>query len=93
MSKEDFVANHLPIDDTKYNSLMSESGLNGYKLMNGMSGNVYLAHGDKNICPLKGDTKIEIIPELNRLKVGGKNKSRRNKKNKKSRKNRKTSRR
>jgi hypothetical protein len=90
MSKKDFIANHVPIDNTKYNSLMSESGLNGYKLMNGMSGNVYLAHGDKNICPLKGDTKKEIIPELNELKVGGKNKSRRNKK---SRKNRKTSRR
>jgi hypothetical protein len=80
-------------DNAKYTSLMSESGLNGYKLLSGMSGNVYLAYGDKNICTLDGDTKIKIIAELNGLKVGGKNKSRRNKKNKKSRKNRKTSRR
>ena len=91
MSIAEFVVNQ-PIDNVKYTSLLSETGLNGYKLMNAMSGNVYLAHEDKNIYSLKGDTQKEIISELNALKVGGK-KSRRNKKNKKSRKNRKTSRR
>ena len=92
MSKEDFITN-LPIDDAKYALLISKDGLNGYKLMNGMSGNVYLAHGDKNVLALNGENKSEIIQELNKLKIGGKNKSRRNKKNKKSRRNRKTSRR
>ena len=92
MSKAEFITKQ-PIDDEKYKSLISETGLDGYKLIFGNSGNVYLAHGDKKICSLDGDKKKEIINELNALKVGGKNKSRRNKKNKKSRKNRKTSRR
>jgi hypothetical protein len=90
---DNFIANYLPIDDTKYNSLISENGLDGYKLINGYSGNVYLAHGKDNILSVKGDSKKEIIIELNNLKKGGKNKSRRNKKNKKSGRNRKTNRR
>ena len=108
MSKEDFVAKHLPIDDAKYDLLIG-SGLDGYKLMNGFSGNVYLAHGDKNILSLGGDVQSEIIPELNSISVvrtsptiqptqkrtgkrTGKGKNKSHR-NKKSRKNRKTSRR
>jgi len=93
---QNFITKHLPINDEKYNLLISDDGLDGYKLVNSIHGNVVLLYKEKNIMSLRGDIKSEIIPELNNLKIGGKNKSRRNKsrrntKNKKSRRNRKTS--
>ena len=41
MSLEEFIT-YLPINDEKYSALISQDGLNGYKLLNGMSGNVRL---------------------------------------------------
>ena len=65
MSIEEFKK-YLPIDDTKYDKLIRD-GYNGYKLISGYSGNVYLGYDNKNIKALNGDKKNEIILELNAL--------------------------
>ena len=87
----------LPINDAKYAQLLTSDGLNGFKLLNGMSGNIYLGKGSDHVKGLSGDVKSEIISELNGLK-GGKRKSRSSKKRnsrrnkkRKSRKNRRKS--
>ncbi len=106
MSKEDFMRHCLPVTTEKLNSLMSRSGLNGYRLITTRSGNwdndheldemgipeYYIKHGTTEIIPVNGSGSNELIANLNKLKrsAAGKKKSRRNKK---SRKNRKTSRR
>ena len=66
MSTEDFITN-LPIYDVKYALLMSEDGLNGYKIIGGYSGNLYIGHKptERNVLSLKEDTKSQIIKELN----------------------------
>ena len=89
-----------PIDDNKYIQL-TRDGLNGYRLQAAMSGNVILAKDGQQVVSLKGDTKSEIIPELNALKkkrfgfFGGNRKSKKSKKSQsrksKSRKNRRKS--
>jgi hypothetical protein len=86
---EDFKTK-LPIDDAKYDLLMSTNGLDGYKFQNGMSGNVTLVKGDQKIRTLNSDTKSELIKELNAFK-GGNRRTHRHQKNKKSRKNRRKS--
>lgn len=86
---EDFKTK-LPIDDAKYELLMSKDGLDGYKLSPAMSGNVILVKGDQIIKTLNGDTKPELIKELNAFK-GGNRRTHRHQKNKKSRKNRRKS--
>lgn len=95
----------LPIDDNKYDQL-SGDGLNGYRLQAAMSGNVTLAKNGINVLSLEGDTKSEIMQELNTYKkkrfgfFGGNRKSKSSKKSKsrkskskksKSRKNRRKS--
>ena len=92
----------LPIDDNKYSQLTSRDGLNGYRLQGAMSGNVILAKDGINVLSLSGDSKSEIMPELNALKkkkrfgfFGGNRKSKKSKKSKtkksKTRKNRRKS--
>jgi hypothetical protein len=80
----------LPIDDSKYSALISQNGLDGYKLVNTMHGNVTLNKDTRIILSLSGEFKSEIIPELNKLK-GGKRRTRNIRKSKKSRKSRRKS--
>jgi hypothetical protein len=90
MSLENFKS-YLPIDDEKYSALISNDGLDGYKLVGGFHGNVILSKSGVSIKHLEEDLKPGIIKELNALlNSGGKRKSRHNKKNKKNKKNRKT---
>jgi hypothetical protein len=58
---------HLPIDYTKFAQLISEEGLDGYKLRVYMSGNAILQKNTQIIKHLNGDTKKEIIEELNKI--------------------------
>jgi hypothetical protein len=58
---------YLPINHEKYSQLISEEGLEGYKLAVYMSGNVVLQKNNKIVKHLNGDKKAEIINELNSL--------------------------
>ena len=58
---------HLPIDNIKFTQLISEEGLDGYKLCVYMSGNSILQKKKQIIKHLSGDTKREIIEELNQI--------------------------
>ena len=58
---------HLPIDNIKFTQLISEEGLDGYKLCVYMSGNAILQKKKQIIKHLSGDTKREIIEELNQI--------------------------
>lgn len=60
---------HLPIDDIKFAQLISEEGLDEYKLCVYMSGNAILQKKKQIIKHLSGDTKREIIEELNQISV------------------------
>jgi predicted enzyme involved in methoxymalonyl-ACP biosynthesis len=60
---------HLPIDNTKFAQLISEEGLDGYKLCVYMSGNAILQKKEQIIKHLNGDSKREIIEELNQTPV------------------------
>jgi len=64
-----YFIKHLPIDDKKYDLLISNEGLDGYKLISQSHGNVVLQYKGNNILPLRGDNKSEIIQELNNLKT------------------------
>jgi len=81
---------YLPINDSKYSDLISEDGLDGYKLVNTMSGNVTLNKDTRVIKHLSGESKSAIILELNEL-IGGKRRTRNIRKSKKSRKSRRKS--
>jgi hypothetical protein len=63
---EQFIQ-YLPIDDDKYNNLIESDGLNGFRLNSSMHGNVVLIKDNKIIKHLNGDSKHQIIEELNSI--------------------------
>jgi len=58
----------FPLNDEKYNKLISKKGLNGFKLTHTGHGNVALIHDDGFIYTLSADTQSSIILELNNIK-------------------------
>ena len=56
----------LPIDDEKYKRLSDRThGLDGFMLTTAMSGNVILVKDDYIVKSFSGDTKNELITEMN----------------------------
>ena len=67
-SMKSFNSN-LPLNDDKYNMLISKKGLNGFKLTHTGHGNVALVHDDGDFkYSLSSDTQSSIIRELNNNK-------------------------
>jgi hypothetical protein len=62
---EDFKK-YLPIDDERYQKLISTEGLNGYYIRVSMNGEPVLTFGDSCIKTLEGHTKEEIKKEMNK---------------------------
>ena len=59
----------LPLNEEKYNMLVSKTGLNGFRLIHHGHGNVALIHDDGDFkFSLESDTQRTIIRELNNNK-------------------------
>lgn len=63
----DSFLNLLPIDNAKYNMLISQYGLDGYKIVDRMHGNLALIKDGIIIKSLVSESKDGIIKELNAI--------------------------
>jgi hypothetical protein len=63
----DGFLNLLPIDNAKYSMLSSEYGLDGYKIVDRMHGNLALVKDGRIIKSLVSESKDGIIKELNAI--------------------------
>lgn len=66
----DQLRQYLPINEVKYDKLCEEGGLDGFKLMAAMHGNVVLSKDNMIIKHLNNFRRDEIIEELNQLQNG-----------------------